>query len=155
MASFDFSPLLRSAIGFDRFANALESAARMEVGGYPPYNIERLNDDQYRITLAVAGFSRNELEIETKENRLTVTGRKSDDQAERDYLYRGIANRSFERGFQLADYVRVDAARLEDGLLHIELVREIPEAMKPRRIEIGEQRDDGSARVIESEVQVA
>jgi molecular chaperone IbpA len=155
MTSFDFSPLFRSAIGFDRFANALESATRMESGGYPPYNIERIDDDQYRITLAVAGFTRDELEIETKENRLTVTGRKAEDQAEHDYLYRGIANRSFERGFQLADYVRVDAAQLEDGLLHIALVREIPEAMKPRRIEIGDQRDDGSARILEAKTQVA
>ena len=138
MTTFDFTPLFRTAIGFDRFANALELANRCDAGGYPPYNIELVEEDRYRITLAVAGFSKDELEIETKENRLTVTGRKQSDGDEgSQFLHRGIANRSFERGFQLADFVRVDGAAIEDGLLHIDLVREIPDAMKPRRIEIG------------------
>jgi len=138
MTTIDFTPLFRSAIGFDRFADALEMANRCDSSGYPPYNIELVDEDRYRISIAVAGFSKDELEIETKENRLTVSGRKgSDTEGERKFLHRGIANRSFERGFQLADYVRVSGASYEDGLLHIELQREIPEAMKPRRIEIG------------------
>ena len=137
MTTIDFTPLFRSAIGFDRFADALEMANRHDNGGYPPYNIELVGEDRYRISLAVAGFSKDELEIETKENRLTVSGRKgSETDGERKYLHRGIANRSFERGFQLADYVRVSGATYEDGLLHIDLKREIPEAMKPRRIDI-------------------
>jgi molecular chaperone IbpA len=136
MNAFDFSPLFRTAIGFDRLANALESANRADAGGYPPYNIELTGDDQYRISMAVAGFRPDEVEIEAKENLLTVTGRKDPEVADRKYLHRGIANRNFERTYQLADYVRVDGAELKDGLLHIDLVREIPESMKPRRIEI-------------------
>jgi len=136
MTSFDFTPLFRSAIGFDRMTEALESAQRAESGGYPPYNIELTGDDQYRITMAVAGFTTDELEIEVKENKLKVTGKKKDDGADRRFLHRGIANRSFERAYQLADYVRVEGAEVKDGLLHVELVREIPEAVKPRRIEI-------------------
>lgn len=138
MTTIDFTPLFRSAIGFDRFANALEMANRSDNGGYPPYNIELIDEDKYRISLAVAGFSKEELEIETKENRLTVSGGKAADaEGERKFLHRGIANRGFERSFQLADYVRVSGANYENGLLHIDLKREIPEAMKPRRIEIG------------------
>ena len=136
MTSFDFSPLFRSAIGFDRLTEALESARRAETSGYPPYNIELTGEDQYRISMAVAGFSIDDLEIEVRENKLKVTGAKKDDQADRRYLYQGIANRSFERTYQLADHVRVQTAEVKDGLLHIDLVREIPEAMKPRRIEI-------------------
>lgn len=136
MTSFDFSPLFRSAIGFDRLTDALEAARRLDTNGYPPYNIELTGEDQYRITMAVAGFGPDELEIEVKESKLRVSGRKSEDAGEHHYLYRGIANRSFERTYQLADHVRVDGAEVKDGLLHVDLVREIPEAMKPRRIEI-------------------
>ena len=136
MTSFDFSPLFRSAIGFDRLTEALESARRAETNGYPPYNIELTGEDKYRITMAVAGFTPEDLEIEVRENKLKVSGAGKDDQPERHYLYRGIANRSFERVYQLADHVRVECAEVKDGLLHIDLRREIPEAMKPRRIEI-------------------
>jgi molecular chaperone IbpA len=136
MTTFDFTPLFRSAIGFDRLANALETAARVENGGYPPYNIELTGEDQYRISMAVAGFTQDDLNLEVKENILKVSGARNDEAGEHKYLHRGIANRSFERSFQLADYVRVDGAELKDGLLHIDLVREIPDAMKPRRIEI-------------------
>ena len=141
MNAFDFSPLFRTAIGFDRLANALETANRADAGGYPPYNIELTGEDAYRISLAVAGFTADDLDIEVKQNVLTVTGKKGDDIADRKYLHRGIAKRSFQRSYQLADYVRVDGADLKDGLLHIDLVREIPEAMKPRRIEIRGQDD--------------
>jgi molecular chaperone IbpA len=139
MNAFDLSPLFRTAIGFDRLANALESANRADAGGYPPYNIELTGEDQYRITMAVAGFTSEEIEIETQDNLLKVQGRKNADVADRKYLHRGIANRNFERTYQLADYVRVDGAELKDGLLNIDLVREVPEAMKPRRIEIRRQ----------------
>lgn len=133
----DFTPLFRTAVGFDRLASMLEDAARVEANGYPPYNIELTGDDHYRITMAVAGFEEKELELEVKEGVLRIAGRKADEEGGHKYLYRGIAARSFERKFQLADHVRVDGASLRDGLLHIELVREIPEAMKPRRIPIG------------------
>ncbi|NEX19801.1 Hsp20 family protein [Thiorhodococcus mannitoliphagus] len=137
MSNIDFSPLLRSMIGFDRMTSALESAYRAEPGGYPPYNIEACGENDYRITMAIAGFSEQDLGIEVKENILTVSGgRPEDADQDRHFLYRGIANRSFERKFQLADYVRVVEARLENGLLHVELRREIPEAMKPRKIQI-------------------
>jgi len=148
MTTFDLSPLYRTAIGFDRLAETLSSASRVDSNGYPPYNIESLGDDQYRITMAVAGFSDSELDIQTERNTLTITGAKQDSQAEEgsEFLYRGIATRSFERRFQLADHVEVSAAQLENGLLHIELKRELPEQMKPRRIEIG----SSNSRVIES-----
>jgi len=149
MTTFDLSPLYRTAIGFDRLAETLSSASRVDSNGYPPYNIESLGDDQYRITMAVAGFAPNELDIQTERNTLTVSGAKqeveSDEQSE--FLYRGIATRSFERRFQLADHVEVKTARMENGLLHIELKRELPEQMKPRRIEI----DGAGSRVLESE----
>jgi molecular chaperone IbpA len=135
MTTFDFSPLFRTAVGFDRLTDALESA-RHEGSNFPPYNIELVSDNDYRITMAVAGFSTDELEIEVNDGKLKVTGNKSQDGVERKYLHQGIANRSFERTYQLADHVRVTGAEVKDGLLHIELVREIPEAMKPRRIEI-------------------
>ena len=136
MTTLDFTPLFRSAIGFDRLASALESAYRSDAGGYPPYNIELMGEDRYRISMAVAGFREGDLDLQVKESILTVSGaRKEEDKGHR-YLHRGIANRSFERQFQLADYVRVEAAELKDGLLHIDLVREVPEAMRPRRIEI-------------------
>ena len=136
MTTLDFSPLFRSMIGFDRLATSLENAYRNEPVGYPPYNVEVQDENRYRITLAVAGFSEHELELEAKENLLTVSGQRQATETEGNFLYRGIANRSFERKFQLADYVKVVDARLENGLLHIELVREVPEAMKPRRIEV-------------------
>lgn len=141
MRTYDFSPLYRSAVGFDRLANLLESAARTsQEGGYPPYNIETTGENAYRIEIAVAGFTPDELNIEVKENLLTVSGRKTanDDAAtQRTYLHRGLAERDFERRFQLADYVIVTDANLSNGLLSIALKRELPEALKPRRIEIG------------------
>jgi len=136
MTTLDFSPLFRTMIGFDRMANAFESAYRAEAGGYPPYNIELVDENRYHITMAVAGFTNGDLDVQVKENILTVAGARNEDDKERRYLYRGIATRSFERQFQLANYVRVAGAALQDGLLHIELVREIPEASRPRRIEI-------------------
>lgn len=151
MTTFDLSPLFRTAIGFDRLASALESANRADAGGYPPYNIELTGDDKYRITLAVAGFRADEIEIETQDNLLKVSGRKGADVADRTYLHRGIANRNFERTYQLADYVRVAGADLKDGLLHVDLVREVPESMKPRRIEIRSDDD----KLIESQSEAA
>ena len=153
MTTIDFTPLFRSAIGFDRLASALESAYRSEAGGYPPYNIEVTGQDKYRISMAVAGFSGSDLDIQVKESILTVSGSRKEDSGdkERRFLYRGIATRNFERQFQLADYVKVVDARIEDGLLHIDLVREIPEAMKPRKIEI--RADEG--RVIEDKSEKA
>ncbi len=151
MTTFDFTPLFRSAIGFDRLANALETANRYESNGYPPYNIELTGEDDYRITMAVAGFTDDDLEIEIKQNILKVTGGKKDDSNGRTFLHRGIANRSFERSYQLADYVRVENAELQNGLLHIDLVREIPEAMKPRRIKI----NGGSETLIETKANAA
>ena len=139
MRTYDFTPLYRSAVGFDRLANLLETAARTsQDGGYPPYNIETTGENAYRIEIAVAGFSPDELTLEVKENLLTVTGRKTanDDSDGRTYLHRGLAERDFERRFQLADYVVVTRADLVNGLLSIDLNRELPEALKPRRIEI-------------------
>lgn len=134
----DLSPLYRTAIGFDRLAAMLESANRVESQGYPPYNIEVIGEDTYQITMAVAGFTDDELSIESKQNELTVTGQKADaeDDTERKFLHRGIATRDFERRFQLADHVYVKGARMEHGLLHIELYRELPEALKARSIAI-------------------
>ena len=138
MRTIDFSPLYRSVVGFDRLAALLDSAAAQDsAGGYPPYNIERTAENAYRIEIAVAGFKSEDLNIEIKENLLTVQGRKvANDDAKR-YLHRGLAERNFERRFQLADYVVVTDAQLADGLLSISLKRELPEALKPRRIEIG------------------
>ncbi len=133
----DFSPLFRTAVGFDHLASMLEEASRAENNGYPPYNIELVDDDRYRISMAVAGFGESDLELEVKENLLRIAGKKADESAQRQFMHRGIANRAFERRFQLADHVRVEGAHLKDGLLHVDLVREIPEAMRPRRIEIG------------------
>ncbi len=138
MRSFDFSPLYRSAIGFDRMASLLDTLSRSEQNqpSYPPYNIELTGEDQYRITMAVAGFDRSELNIEVNQNNLTVSANKEPEQEERQYLHQGIAARNFERRFQLADHVEVRNATFENGLLHIDLKREIPDAMKPRTIEI-------------------
>lgn len=137
MVNFDFSPLYRSTVGFDHLVSLLDSARRVDQGGngYPPYNIERKDDDAYRITMAVAGFDQSELTIESKEDTLTITGVKNK-QENRNYLHQGIAERNFERRFQLADHVKVTDAKLENGLLHVNLVREIPEAKKARKIEI-------------------
>ena len=140
MRTFDFTPLYRSAVGFDRVASLLESAARTsQENGWPPYNIETTGENAYRIEIAVAGFTPDELNIEAKENQLTVTGKKAanDDTApQKTYLHRGLAERDFERRFQLADYVVVVDAALDNGLLSINLERQLPEALKPRRIEI-------------------
>ncbi|WP_346911831.1 Hsp20 family protein [uncultured Roseibium sp.] len=136
MRHFDFTPLHRSTIGFDRLFSMLDSA-NSETPSYPPYNIERTDENNYRITMAVAGFGEADLSLEAKEHVLTIKGEKKDEDENRDILYRGIASRAFERRFQLAEHVRVEGAHLENGLLHIDLVREIPEAMKPRKIEIG------------------
>lgn len=143
MRNLDFSPLYRSAIGFDRMANLLDSLSRTEQSqpSYPPYNIELTGEDQYRITMAVAGFDRAELNIEVNQNNLTVSAQKQRDGEERTYLHQGIAARDFERHFQLADYVKVKGATFENGLLHVDLVRELPEAMKPRTIEIEDSQD--------------
>lgn len=149
MTTFDFSPLYRTSIGFDRLANLLASAQRLEQGNsYPPYNILAEDENRYRISMAVAGFGEDDLEITSEQNTLTVVGRRGDggDEAESGrYLHRGIANRAFERRFNLADHVRVTGASLEHGLLHIDLERELPEAMKPRTIEIG----TGKTRLID------
>jgi molecular chaperone IbpA len=137
MRNFDFSPLYRSAIGFDRLAQMFDEAQRAESQpSYPPYNIELVSEDKYRITMAVAGFDRSELEIETERDTLKITGRKVKEEGKRTFLHRGIAARDFEHRFQLADHVKVVGAKLENGLLNIELAREIPEALKPRKIEI-------------------
>ena len=138
-SNFDFSPYRRSTVGFDRLFDFLENATRNEQGdNYPPFDIEKVSDDCYRITLAVAGFRSNEIDITARQNLLVITGRKADNRAkDGNYLHVGIATRAFERRFELADFVRVEGADLQDGLLSIELVREIPEAMKPRKIEIG------------------
>src|SRR6195952_1185074 len=136
MRTIDFSPLYRSVVGFDRLADLLDSAAVDSATGYPPYNIERTDENAYRVEIAVAGFRPEELNIEVKENLLTVTGRKTANDDQRRFLHRGLAERNFERKFQLADYVVVTEAALADGLLSIALKRELPEALKPRRIEI-------------------
>ena len=153
MNTFDLSPLYRTAIGFDRLADMLTNASRVDSNGYPPYNIESLGEDRYRITMAVAGFSEDELDITSEQNTLTVSGNQSEGSDRSDdsqLLYRGIATRSFERRFQLADHVKVHGARLENGLLHIDMVRELPEQMKPRKIQIGSSRmleDEGNEKV--------
>lgn len=137
MRTFDFTPLYRSAIGFDRLANLFDDALRADAQpSYPPYNIELVGEDKYQITMAVAGFDRSEIEIETERDALKITGRKQRDEAQRNFLHRGIATRNFEHTFRLADHVRVVGARMDNGLLNIELVREVPEALKPRKIAI-------------------
>ncbi len=139
MRTYDFSPLYRSTVGFDRLANIMDQVLTNDgpSQSYPPYNIEKTGEDAYRITLAVAGFGDGDLNIEARDGLLVVSGKKSaEDGDERTYLHRGIANRAFERRFQLADHVRATGAVTENGLLHVDLVREVPEALKPRRIEI-------------------
>ncbi|WP_341368868.1 Hsp20 family protein [Yoonia sp. BS5-3] len=138
MRNFDLTPLYRATVGFDQIADLMDRALANEVGQntYPPYNIEKTADDAWQISVAVAGFSEDELAIELKDRALLVTGRKADETAERNFLHRGIATRAFERRFQLADHVKVTGATHENGMLNIDLVREVPEALKPRRIEI-------------------
>lgn len=138
MRSYDMTPFLRSTVGFDRLFNDLiDNATKLETGGYPPYNIERVDEHQYQITLAVAGFAEDDVEIEVTDRDLRVTGRKPSDETEtREFLHQGIAGRNFDRRFRLAEHVRVIGASLENGLLNVALEREIPEAMKPRKVEI-------------------
>ena len=141
MSRFDLTPYRRSTVGFDRLFDLLENQARLNSGdNYPPFNIERRGEDHYRITLAVAGFRPADLDITAQQNLLVVQGKKRDEVTEGEMLHLGIANRGFERRFELADYVRVEAADLADGLLVIDLVREVPEAMKPKKILVGGQR---------------
>ncbi len=154
MRTVDLTPLYRSIVGFDRMASQIELAARQDVSaGWPPYNIENTGQDAYRIELAVAGFAPEDLDIELKEGLLTVTGRKAEANGERKFLHRGIAERGFERRFQLADHVRVVGADLQHGLLVIDLVREVPEALKPRKIQIGAAADQ--PQVIEGKKKAA
>jgi molecular chaperone IbpA len=149
MRTFDLSPLYRSTVGFDRLFSMMDGFEAAP--GYPPYNIERTGENDYRITVAVAGFSENEISIESKENTLTIKGAKqATAQQNGEVLYQGIAARAFERQFQLADYVTVKTAALENGLLHVDLVREIPEAKKPRQIPIGNAQ--AKPQVVESKV---
>lgn len=138
MRAFDMTPLYRATVGFDQIADLMDRALASDVGqnSYPPYNIEKTDDDAWRISIAVAGFSDDDLGIEVKDRSLQITGRKAGDETERNYLHRGIATRAFERRFHLADHVHVTGASHENGMLHIDLTREVPEALKPRRIAI-------------------
>jgi molecular chaperone IbpA len=141
MDRFDFSPLFRSTIGFDRLARLVDSASRFDTAApsYPPYNIETTGEDAYRLTMAVAGFARDEIEITAQQNTLTVTGKAHKEETEEGrYLHRGIARRAFERRFSLADHLKVVGASLDNGMLHVDLVREVPEEAKPRQIQIGD-----------------
>jgi molecular chaperone IbpA len=138
MRTYDLSPLFRSSVGFDRLSRLMDAASRTDEGqlSYPPYNIEQAGEDSYRITMAVAGFTDDEISITAQENQLVVAGKPVKDETPRTYLHRGIAGRAFERRFELADHIRVTGASLANGLLHIDLKREVPEAMKPRTIKI-------------------
>jgi molecular chaperone IbpA len=149
MTTLDFSPLFRSTVGFDRLSRLMDAALRNDEvgGGYPPYNIESLGENAYRVTMAVAGFSPEDLTITTQENTLVVAGKMKNGEENTQYLYRGIAGRAFERRFQLADFIKVSGAKLVNGLLHIDLAREVPEAMKPRTIKI---ESAGNGKVLES-----
>ncbi|WP_176251070.1 MULTISPECIES: Hsp20 family protein [unclassified Sulfitobacter] len=149
MRNFDFAPLYRSTVGFDQIANLMDRVATNDVAqnSYPPYNIEKFDDDSYRISIAVAGFSEADLNVEVREKSLIVSARKADDATERQYLHRGIATRAFERRFHLADHVQVTGATHVDGMLNIDLERQVPEALKPRQIQIS-----GSPRSIEKDV---
>ena len=137
MRTFDLAPLYRSAIGFDRLASLLEQRAE-SAPSYPPYNVELVGEDKYRIVMALAGFTRDEVEIISERDTLHVTGRKQKDETQRTYLHRGIAARDFEQRFQLANHVKVTSASFDNGMLTIDLVREVPEALKPRKIAIGD-----------------
>ena len=146
MRHLDFSPLYRSTVGFDRLFSMLDNSTQ-DTPSYPPYNIERTGENTYRITMAVAGFGEKDLSIEAKEHALTVKGERGNETETGEVLYRGIAARAFERRFQLADFVEVKGASLENGLLHIDLSREIPEAMKPRKIEISNGSVDSTPQI--------
>ena len=157
MRQIDFAPLYRSTVGFDRLFDMLDGVSGFDAGptAYPPYNIERLGENEYRITMAVAGFGEKDLNVEVREGVLTVQGKRTEEKQneKQDYLYQGIAGRAFERRFQLADHVEIEGARLENGLLHIDLERVVPEEQRPRRIAInGEAR---SARVIDAKSKAA
>jgi molecular chaperone IbpA len=152
MRSYDFAPLYRASVGFDQIADMMDRVFTNDVAQptYPPYNIEKTDDNAYRISIAVAGFSDADLTVEVKQNALIVAARKADEDSEKSYLHRGIATRAFERRFHLADHVRVTGAAHVDGMLHIDLMREIPEALKPRRIEIAN--GGTSAKAIDKDV---
>jgi len=153
MRTFDFAPLHRATVGFDQIADLMDRILTNDVGqpSYPPYNIEKTAADAYRISIAVAGFAESDLSVEVKEHQLVVSARKAEEDGERTYLHRGIATRAFERRFTLADHVRVTGASHENGMLHIDLKREVPEALKPRRIEITSVKP-GKREVIDAEV---
>jgi molecular chaperone IbpA len=149
MRRFDLSPLYKTSVGFDHLASILDSLGNLDGDqGFPPYNIERMSENEYRVTLAVAGFGESDLMIETKEGTLCIRGEKKPEDKQREYLHSGIAARNFERRFRLADHVEVSGAALENGLLHVDLKREIPEAMKPRTIAIG--KGTGNGKVLET-----
>ena len=150
--NLDLTPLFRSTVGFDRMGRLLDTAFNSEAPSYPPYNIEKIADDQYRITMAVAGFNEADLDITQNNNTLIVNGEQEKDEVDSKYLHRGIATRAFQRQFELADHVNVTNAGLENGLLVIELKREVPEELKPRKIAIG---DGGAAKTLEHEKQAA
>jgi molecular chaperone IbpA len=152
MRTFDFSPLFRATVGFDQVANLMDRVLASETASpaYPPYNIEKTGDDAWLISIAAAGFSEADIAIEQRENELVIAARKSDDPAERTWLHRGIATRAFERRFHLADHVRVTTASYVNGLLNVELVREVPEALKPRRIEIAHAKPAKAQKLVES-----
>lgn len=141
MRSFDFAPLYRSTVGFDQIANLMDRVLTSEnaTSSYPPYNIEKITDDSYRITIAVAGFAEDDLSVEVREKALIVSARKADEDEEKTYLHRGIATRAFERRFHLADHVHVTGAAHANGMLHVELERQVPEALKPRQIQIASE----------------
>ena len=147
MTSFDFSPLYRTTVGFDHLSTLLDNIHRSDraVNSYPPYNIELINENNYQITMAVSGFNSDELDIKSEQRTLTVKGQKHPDENSRNYLHQGIAARNFERKFQLADHIEITGAQLENGLLHIDLARELPEAMKPKTIPIKE----GKGRLVD------
>ena len=151
MRNFDLTPLMRATVGFDRLANLIDASTRVDEAalGYPPYNIERIGDEAYRITMAVAGFGEEDLDVTVRENSLVIKAAKAKSEEDKGtkFLYRGIATRAFERRFDLADYIKVTGARLENGVLSVDLVREVPEAMKPRKIAIETR---GAAKVIEN-----
>lgn len=151
MRTFDLSPLFRSSVGFDHLARMLDTASRLDdqAVSYPPYNIEKLGEDNYRISMAVAGFAETDLDVTTQNHTLVITGRAHKDEEAAKYLHRGIAGRSFERRFELAEHIRVCGASLVNGLLHVDLAREIPEAMKPRTISIATKARD-TAKAIEN-----
>jgi len=154
MQHFDLAPLYRASVGFDQIADMMDRVFANDMGQstYPPYNIEKIDENAYRISIAVAGFSMNDLNVEVKENALIVTARKAEEDEDRTFLHRGIAARAFERRFHLADHVRVTGAKHADGMLHIDLVREVPEALKPRRIEVtsetGQEQDMVEAKSV-------